>query len=123
MSPNAKSVSELAAQIGGKVDILINNAEFHRAYGIASRRGTEIARAEMDVNYFGLLRLAQDFGRRPARPRGRRAGECDRMGQHTFDFRAQQFSRAWDVLGIEGGGAIHSRSACAPRCAPPVFGS
>ncbi len=27
-----------------------------------SRRGTDAARAEMDVNYFGLLRLAQAFG-------------------------------------------------------------
>jgi NAD(P)-dependent dehydrogenase (short-subunit alcohol dehydrogenase family) len=44
------------------VDILINNAEVHRTHGIASRAGIEAARAEMDVNYFGLLRLAQEFG-------------------------------------------------------------
>jgi NAD(P)-dependent dehydrogenase (short-subunit alcohol dehydrogenase family) len=44
------------------VDIVINNAEVHRTYGIAARRGTDAARAEMDVNYFGLLRLAQAFG-------------------------------------------------------------
>jgi NAD(P)-dependent dehydrogenase (short-subunit alcohol dehydrogenase family) len=43
------------------VDILINTAEVHRAQGIASGSGLEIARAEMDVNYFGLLRLAQEF--------------------------------------------------------------
>jgi NAD(P)-dependent dehydrogenase (short-subunit alcohol dehydrogenase family)/uncharacterized OB-fold protein len=55
------SVKEIAAQIGGKVDILINTAEVHRAHGIASRSGIEVARAEMDVNYFGLLRLAQEF--------------------------------------------------------------
>lgn len=55
------SVEELAAEIGVKVDILINNAEVHRPYGIA-RPGIEAARAEMDVNYFGLLRLAQAFG-------------------------------------------------------------
>jgi NAD(P)-dependent dehydrogenase (short-subunit alcohol dehydrogenase family) len=55
------SVKEIAAQIGGKVDILINTAEMHRAHGIASRSGIEVARAEMDVNYFGLLRLAQEF--------------------------------------------------------------
>ena len=58
---DAKSVEELAGTIGGKVDILINTAEFHRAHGIADR-GTETARAEMDVNYLGLLRLAQAFG-------------------------------------------------------------
>jgi len=52
----------LAGEIGGRVDILINNAEVHRTHGIASRAGVEVARSEMDVNYFGLLRLAQEFG-------------------------------------------------------------
>jgi NAD(P)-dependent dehydrogenase (short-subunit alcohol dehydrogenase family)/uncharacterized OB-fold protein len=56
-----RSVRELAGVIGGKVDILINTAEFHRAHGVADR-GTETARAEMEVNYLGLLRLAQAFG-------------------------------------------------------------
>ena len=59
---DSKNVRELAAEIGGKVDILINNAEYHRAFGISGRQGVETARAEMDVNYFGLLRLAQEFG-------------------------------------------------------------
>jgi len=56
------SVKQTAAELGGRVDILINTAEVHRAQGIASRKGIEVARAEMDVNYFGLLRLAQEFG-------------------------------------------------------------
>lgn len=59
---NERSVRELAGQLGGKVDILINTADHHRTFGIASRRGTGTARAEMDINYFGLLRLAQEFG-------------------------------------------------------------
>jgi len=59
---NGRSVTELAGEIGGKVDIVINNAEVHRTYGIATRRGTDVAKAEMDINYFGLLRLAQEFG-------------------------------------------------------------
>ena len=59
---NGRSVTELAGEIGGKVDIVINNAEVHRNFGIASRRGTDVAKAEMDINYFGLLRLAQEFG-------------------------------------------------------------
>ena len=59
---NGRSVTELAGEIGGKVDIVINNAEVHRTFGIAARRGTDAARAEMDVNYFGALRLAQEFG-------------------------------------------------------------
>jgi NAD(P)-dependent dehydrogenase (short-subunit alcohol dehydrogenase family)/uncharacterized OB-fold protein len=59
---NGRSVTELAGEIGGKVDIVINNAEVHRAFGIAARRGTDVAKAEMDINYFGMLRLAQEFG-------------------------------------------------------------
>ena len=58
---DSKNVRELAAEIGAKVDILLSNAELHRAFGIANRQGVETARAEMDVNYFGLLRLAQEF--------------------------------------------------------------
>lgn len=57
-----RSVRELAGQIGGKVDIVVNTAEYHRAFGISARRGTDVAKAEMEVNYFGLLRLAQCFG-------------------------------------------------------------
>jgi NAD(P)-dependent dehydrogenase (short-subunit alcohol dehydrogenase family)/uncharacterized OB-fold protein len=59
---DSRSVTQLAGEIGGRVDILINNAEVHRTHGISSRSGVEVARAEMDVNYFGLLRLAQEFG-------------------------------------------------------------
>jgi len=66
---DSRSVKQAAAEIGGKVDILVNNAEVHRTYGIGSRSGIEPARAEMDVNYFGLLRLAQEFGP-PMRARG-----------------------------------------------------
>ena len=55
------SVQELAGEIGGKVDILINTADHHRTFSIMSRRGVETAQLEMDVNYFGLLRLAQAF--------------------------------------------------------------
>lgn len=59
---DVKSVDEIAGEIGGKVDIVINNAEVHRNHGITSRRGTDVAKAEMEINYFGLLRLAQAFG-------------------------------------------------------------
>jgi NAD(P)-dependent dehydrogenase (short-subunit alcohol dehydrogenase family)/uncharacterized OB-fold protein len=59
---DSRSVVELAGEIGGKVDIVVNTAEYHRAAGIGHRVGVETARSEMDVNYFGLLRLAQAFG-------------------------------------------------------------
>jgi len=56
------SVNELAAEIGGKVDILINTAEHVRAGGAMYANGIITARDEMEVNYFGLLRLIQAFG-------------------------------------------------------------
>ncbi len=59
---DSRNVREVAAEIGGKVDIVLNNAEHHRSFGIGNRPGVETARAEMDVNYFGLLRLAQELG-------------------------------------------------------------
>jgi NAD(P)-dependent dehydrogenase (short-subunit alcohol dehydrogenase family) len=58
---DGKSVRELAGEIGAKVDILVNTADHHRAFSIASRRGVETAQSELDVNYLGLLRLAQEF--------------------------------------------------------------
>jgi len=58
---DGRSVRELAGEIGGKVDILVNTNNCHRAFSIAARRGVETAQLEMDVNYFGLLRLAQEF--------------------------------------------------------------
>ena len=59
---DSRSVEEIAGEIGGKVDIVVNTAELHRTHGISGRRGVDTARAEMDVNYLGLLRLAQAFG-------------------------------------------------------------
>jgi NAD(P)-dependent dehydrogenase (short-subunit alcohol dehydrogenase family) len=59
---NSRAVKDLAGEIGGRVDILINTADHHRNFGISARDGVETARAEMDINYFGLLRLAQEFG-------------------------------------------------------------
>ena len=58
---DTRSVEELGHLIGAKVDILINTAEFHRTKRIGMR-GIETARAEMDVNYLGLLRLIDAFG-------------------------------------------------------------
>ena len=59
---DSQSVRQAGAEIGARVDILINTAEVHRAQGTASRGGIDAARSEMDINYFGLLRLAQEFG-------------------------------------------------------------
>ncbi len=56
------SIKELLGEIGGKTDILINNARFVRPGGIMERGDVNFARDEMEVNFFGLMRLAQAFG-------------------------------------------------------------
>ncbi|UCE31581.1 MAG: SDR family NAD(P)-dependent oxidoreductase [Burkholderiales bacterium] len=56
------SVVELAGEIGGKVDILVNNARFVRPGGILERGDVNFARNEMEVNYLGMMRVAQSFG-------------------------------------------------------------
>jgi NAD(P)-dependent dehydrogenase (short-subunit alcohol dehydrogenase family)/uncharacterized OB-fold protein len=65
---SSESVEKVAAEIGAQVDIVINNAEFHGTRGGAGAQGAAglhdvgTAHAEMDINYFGLLRLAQELG-------------------------------------------------------------
>lgn len=59
---DTQSVRELAGEIGGKTDILINNARFVRPGGVLARGDTGFAHDEIDVNYLGLMRLAQAFG-------------------------------------------------------------
>lgn len=59
---DGESVARVAAQIGAQVDIVVNTAELHRAQGIAAHGESDGPRAEMEVNYFGLLRLAQALG-------------------------------------------------------------
>ncbi|WP_271602026.1 SDR family NAD(P)-dependent oxidoreductase [Bradyrhizobium sp. CCBAU 45384] len=57
-----KSAADLAADIGGKVDILVNTTEYVRPGGLLDRRGTSIARDEIDQAYLGFINLAQAFG-------------------------------------------------------------
>ena len=59
---DAISVTELAGEIGDTVDILINTATFFRPGDAMAQQDTATAREEMEVNYFGLLRLVQAFG-------------------------------------------------------------
>lgn len=59
---DTSSVSRMASEYGGKVDILVNNARFLRPGGVLARGDTGFARDEIEVNYLGLMRLAQGFG-------------------------------------------------------------
>jgi NAD(P)-dependent dehydrogenase (short-subunit alcohol dehydrogenase family)/uncharacterized OB-fold protein len=57
-----RSVVDLAAQIGGKVEILVNTADLPRPGGLMGPSATVDARAATDTVAFGLLRLARGFG-------------------------------------------------------------
>ena len=56
------SVMELAGEIGGKTDIVVNTADHVRRGGILGEGGLVTSREAFDVNVFGLQRLAQAFG-------------------------------------------------------------
>jgi NAD(P)-dependent dehydrogenase (short-subunit alcohol dehydrogenase family)/uncharacterized OB-fold protein len=71
---DSRSVEDLAVQIGGRVDILVNTAEHIRPGGSSHGREMQRIRESMEVNYFGLARLAQSFG--PAM-RGRAADRAN----------------------------------------------
>lgn len=57
-----RSVQDLAAQIAGKVEILVNTADVLRPGGFMGPRAPVEAKAAMEVVGFGLLRLARSFG-------------------------------------------------------------
>jgi NAD(P)-dependent dehydrogenase (short-subunit alcohol dehydrogenase family)/uncharacterized OB-fold protein len=54
-------ITELAAEIGARVDIVVNTAEHVRTGGILDRTGITVAREELDHGYLGFMRLAQAF--------------------------------------------------------------
>lgn len=56
------SVDRAAAEIGGKVDIVVNTAGHLRDGGILAAKDVILARNAFDVNVLGLMRLAQAFG-------------------------------------------------------------
>lgn len=57
-----RSVRDLAADIAGKTDILVNTAEFVRPGGLTDRQGTSFFQMELAETYMGLVHLAQSFG-------------------------------------------------------------
>ena len=56
------SVEELAAMIGDKVEIMVNNSYHLRMGGAVDRFDINTAHDEMEIHYHGLLRLAGMFG-------------------------------------------------------------
>lgn len=57
-----RSVEDLARDIGGKVEILINTADHPRPSGLMDPGAAVQARAAMEVLAFGLMRLGRAFG-------------------------------------------------------------
>lgn len=56
------SLQRVAAEIAGKVDVLINTADYLREGGLLGANPINTARDMFDVHCLGLLRLAQTFG-------------------------------------------------------------
>jgi NAD(P)-dependent dehydrogenase (short-subunit alcohol dehydrogenase family)/uncharacterized OB-fold protein len=59
---DSTSVEACAAEFAARTDIVINTTEHVRPGGIVERQGLTIAREELEIRYFGLMRLAQAFG-------------------------------------------------------------
>jgi short-subunit dehydrogenase/uncharacterized OB-fold protein len=59
---DTQSVADTAGEIAHRVDILVNTTERPRAGGIMHRHGMTVAHEQMNLRYFGMLRLAQFFG-------------------------------------------------------------
>ena len=57
-----RSVRDVAADIAGKTDILVNTAEFVRPGGLIDRQGASFFQMELAETYMGLVHLAQSFG-------------------------------------------------------------
>lgn len=57
-----RSVEDLSAQIGGKIEILINTADVLRPGGMSAPSALSEAKAAMEIIAFGLMRLARSFG-------------------------------------------------------------
>jgi len=62
-----RSIQDMAAQIGGKIEILINTADVLRPGWLMSPRAPVEAKAVMEIVAFGLMRLARGFGPAMAR--------------------------------------------------------
>jgi NAD(P)-dependent dehydrogenase (short-subunit alcohol dehydrogenase family) len=57
-----RSLTELADDIGHKVDILVHTAHHVREGGMLTRRGTSTMREEIEQGFLGFVHLAQAFG-------------------------------------------------------------
>jgi len=83
-------------------DIVVNTAEHVRPGGIIARGNLSIARDEMDIRYFGMLRLAQAFG--PAlRFRGADGANSATAFVNLLSVHAlMKLARLWRALGRGG---------------------
>jgi NAD(P)-dependent dehydrogenase (short-subunit alcohol dehydrogenase family) len=61
---DAGSVAAAATRLGGEVEIIINNAEFHGGPASSQASGIALAQAEMNMNYLGPMRLATELAPR-----------------------------------------------------------
>lgn len=58
---DAESVAAAATSLGAQVQIVINNAEVHGGPAVSHASVVELAQAEINTNYLGLMRLISAF--------------------------------------------------------------
>ena len=106
---NSQSVEDLTTAIGGEVDILINTAEHVRPGASMERKDVVTARDEMEINYFGLLRLIQAFG-----PKMRVRGAGDNAACAWVNLFSVYALSNWSVYGTTSASqaAAYSLSQC-----------
>lgn len=99
-----RSVRDLAADIGGKVDILVNTGEHIRPGGLLGRQGTATIMDEVAQTYLGFVHLAQAFG--PAM----RARGADGVDSATA------WVNVFSVYALANWGAFGTTSAVGAAC-------
>ena len=77
---DVSSIDRLSAEIGGKVDILINTASFVRPGGVMGQDAV-FAKDAFEVNTIGFMRLAQGFGTGMAARAQDQIGRASRRGR------------------------------------------
>jgi len=98
---NTKSVEDLATQLGGRIEMVVNTAQYTRAGAVAFGGALTDLQAAMDVTVSGTMRLAQALGPVLAA----RSGDGD--------FSAAAFVDVGSVYGLVGHGGFAGSAAAA----------
>jgi len=102
---DTQSVEELCGEIGGKVDILVNNARFVRP-GRNGRGRPGIRTTGNGGELSGVDAPCPGFWSGNARARCRWCQQCDRLGEYPVDLCLLQPTAVWRLFGLQRGSAF-----------------